>query len=164
MFTDFLLSVIPVIVIAIIIGVGVWYSHRPKGSKVLPIEPWPNPPALSCFVKGLIRSMKETPGEWKRSDFTIFTCSWKHRSSEIRLAYQSSYSIDPDTRGLLFINDDPHRNNFEHDAIVKALYNSLETPFQVELRERMVEAKAKKDAEFAIQRAPFEKLGCPDSQ
>jgi hypothetical protein len=132
-----------------------------KSASVRPVEaPKEAPqPELSCFVKGLIRSMKETPDEWRRSEMTMFTCRWTH-SSGISIAYDSPLSIDPRGRGTLLV-DGEIIHGHEHDVIVRALYDHLEGPVQAEHARVATIEKTKEDAERAARRAPFEKLGCP---
>lgn len=103
------------------------------------------PPEPSCFVKGLIRSMKETPEKWERHHIShCDITSWGHSCPYVLLWlpdlwHRSVHSVS---------SDFPKLTRAEKKALTHALFEYLEKPYHAKIVEALT--------------APFEKLGCPD--
>ena len=142
-------------------------------SKVTPVEPWPEAPAPievppvvepepSCFVKGLVKSMKETPENWTfvvdespHNPFMMWhcNCSYKHASGQEIVLFVRNFKKD----SLRFIRLTPSDSTItkcEEGLIADALIEYLETP----RIQKETEKQAKKEAS---NRAYFENIGCP---
>lgn len=126
-----------------------------------PPPPAPREVELSCFIKGLIRSMRETPGEWKRTDLSIMRVAWIHESSRTWVTHQAFG--DSRYQGPLFISTQEckDRSNAECDALIDALYLYLEDPESVRLDAMVVKLNREREERNTKRRAPFEILGCP---
>ncbi len=124
------------------------------GSKPSPVPVQPEP--LSCFVLGLIRSMKETPGDWKRSEWSGDPW-WSHPSGITVTQWATSY-----WKGR--VNVVGHEiTDMERVTLKHAFETYLENPIQEALARKRAEREAKEAIERAAERAPFEALGCPPS-
>lgn len=139
------------------------FFRAPKSSsaKVDPIDSWPQISELSCFVRGLIRSMKETPTEWEREPYVAFIrVYWRHFSGISISRWQ-----DKDMLGIYpNVNvTDYTPNPAEAIALKEAFLTYLENPYQAEIEKRRVEREAALQIRIAAQRASFEKLGCPEN-
>ena len=110
------------------------------------------PPELSCFVRGLIRSMKETPEKWERNHlYFIRATNWTYLSPYVSLWMPDVYrwTVHSVSR------DFPKLTRVEKKALTTSLFEYLEKPYQAKIL----------DARTIEQRklmAPFEKMGCPD--
>lgn len=131
-------------------------DSRPS-SKMLPVDPVPAPPELSCFAKGIIRSMRETPDQWMLGHNWCQHHNPEHTQTNIcdlRLFTNTntvsvgSYST---TRTYWYIENHPISND-ECAAITSQGIAYLQS-----LKDQKAEAKR------AAARAPFERLGCPSS-
>jgi hypothetical protein len=131
-------------------------------SGVSVVSPAPRPaPEPSCFVKGIIRSMKETPEHWRLSDRY---CLYYANLDPIRTADQVTH-VPPDLALSLNLHGDEHGKVWcwdidghyttyeEKDAIKKQIRQSFILPLERE-----------KEAKAAAQRASFEQLGCPATE
>lgn len=125
-------------VVLIIFGVpvtlGLVLMRKPK----VPVDPLTDP-KLSCFVRGLIRSMKETPGEWG-----VNTCAVCHHATGIWIwdGLTVSFSVDKRQDGVIDYPWTRHERNALKDAAKTLRGTSSIDP-----------------ADSAFKR--FEKLGCP---
>lgn len=117
-------------------------------------------PEVSCFVKGLIRSVTETPDQWSRwvdndgdSDHCLFNCNY------VRIHY------GVDACGgwpSVYVNEECiELTTTEKQALAPALRSTL---YQQTIEEaktiRAARVERKLAAKLAAQE-PFEKLGCP---
>lgn len=130
---------------------GVRYDQRQARSrpafvpKVRPVYPVPAPPPeLSCFVKGIIKSMCENPDEWNVSDHR---CT--HSKTNLDMRRRRAHS-----RGWLDWK-------IEGQSISDAESTAIQRQGVAYLQAL---AGQKRDAVRAAARAPFEALGCPPTQ
>lgn len=128
-----------------LISFGSW-QHEPLAPQ--PAQPVPE---LSCFVKGLIRSMKETPGEWK-------TSTWDRRWRQHLGVTLTDWGYPWSRQGRIRVVGH-ELTPVELEALSAAWYAHIEPCIDDELKAMAAKAQAAAQAE----RAPFEKLGCPDS-
>jgi len=110
------------------------------------------PPELSCFVRGLICSMKETPEKWERNyrHYAAAT-NWTYASPYISLWMPDIYrwTVHSVSR------DFPKLTRAEKKALTTALLEYLEKPYQA----RILDTRAIEQRNLM---APFEKLGRSD--
>jgi hypothetical protein len=114
-------------------------------------------PELSCFVKGIIRSMKETPEHWRLFDRR---CSYYVNLDPIRAG--GRVSRIPDLTLSLNLHGDEHGDVWCWD--VDGHYTTYEEKAAIEKQIRLsfiAPLEREKEAKAAAQRAPFERLGCP---
>lgn len=154
---------------ALIIGVITYLEYRrtkrQSGStKVIPVDPIPAPPPeLSCLVRGLIKSMKETPKEWERNEFALYGAMWTHTSTGVWVSHKDGWNPYPGSidYSSIFTNAGtiaPH----EKQPLISAFLIYLEGPDkarQEDLAKIVEEVAALESARLA---APFERLGCPE--
>lgn len=106
-----------------------------------PVLP-PPPPEPSCFVKGLIHSMKTEPENWERK--CLFNFYWTCRGVILHEGNKEPYYS-------------PSSPLPAHES---ALLASAVAEYLVLPMSQSSEQRARQ--EEAMKRAPFEKLGCPD--
>ncbi len=102
------------------------------------VDPWPAPPEVSCFVKGVARSMDETPQRWHRVYSHLYVYHGEGGLS-VRLDHETS---------TLALVDDVDISAYESKVLGAAVRR---------LEQKLLNDKA------AVLRAPFEKLACPDA-
>ena len=110
-----------------------------------PVAPPPPPPEPSCFVKGLIHSMRTEPQDWKRECFIGLGFSWSHKTQGVTL-YE-------DSRPYGGLSD--RLPEHESKLLATALQEYLVLP-EKERANREVQQRE------AAKREYFEKLGCPE--
>ena len=131
---------------------------RPPG-KIQPVDPWPAPPELSCFVRGLIKSMKETPDQWHRQPFMGFhTVTWL--SGDLKIGQsQTPYSTDPKIEPVDVVGHS--LTAYERKMLTVTWQTLLEGPYQDGVKAVMEKDREERARVQAAVRASFEKLGCP---
>lgn len=102
----------------------------------------PVPPEPSCFVKGLIHSMKTEPESWERK--YLFNFYWVCRGVILHEGVKEPYYC-------------PNSPLSQSDS--KLLAAAIQEYLARWMKQK---EEQKKDREEAEKRAPFEKLGCPD--
>lgn len=124
-------------------------------SRYAPRHPAPEapPPELSCFVKGIIRSMRETPDDW----CIISSDSIKHWAPNRHIALVSDLEL---TRSLY----SGRRIQYWGDWFV--IGHIITTGESNAIKSQGIAFLQARDAEKvarlkAAERAPFEALGCP---
>lgn len=108
-------------------------------------------PELSCFVKGIIRSMRETPDEWRYAGL----CCYHYPSDSTRpdLCLRRERSNYQPSGYLPWYVENQKLTDAEREAIGSQGIAHLQS----------VAAK-KADNERVAARAPFERLGCPENE
>lgn len=117
---------------------------RSRGLNVETPAPVPPPPHQepSCFVKGLIHSMKTESQNWQRKH--LFNFYWS-------------------CRGVVLHEGDRDPYYCPESPLSKSDSKLLAAAVQEYLVKPMTQQEEqKKDREEAAKRAPFEKLGCPE--
>lgn len=125
-----------------------WFNRLFSFGDRQPHEPLSQPtkePELSCFVKGLIRSMKETPEEWTRYErFYSGGEAWAHPALSGCIWLPA-----PLSRYVRLSNEKaPNLTYDESKALTDAVFVYLEEPHRSHGRREFV--------------AHFVSLGCPD--
>lgn len=113
---------------------------------------------LSCFMKGLLRSARETPDMWDNDEHhaRLMWYDVAYRCEGILLYHNNQYVLS-NSRTMI-----PARTWIEGMNIPKDEQPYLEQVYQT-IRAYHDAQKAKREAErLAAIRAPFERLGCPD--
>lgn len=123
-----------------------------------PVKPPAPQPELSCFVKGIIKSLETEPEKWRVNtcsnepmhthiDHDVTISLWTHYSNLDRL-----YLADGLADTLLQI---------EKSAILRAYEQTLAKQWIEERDKKNQIAKREKEARDAALRTAFESLGCP---
>ncbi len=138
---------------------------------VTSVEPWPDPPSvapvpvvelpISCFVRGLVKSMTETPGEWKSHNTTV-EHPWR---DHLYTVHGYINRLTPDTDHIYvfrsYVNGHACIQHFDlSDHETTELEKGLRS---VETHYRQIEWETQ-EKRRAVLRAPFEKLGCPEGE
>jgi hypothetical protein len=156
-----------ILFLLVCVAFGVFVLHGGLNTRKthVPTPPAPSKPApeFSCFIKGVILSMKETPelwtwdkGEYVAGYYSGYTkYLWTHSLSGLIIAYNNS------RHGFISFPQDHPSNAVEDNAICDAVKTYLEP-----LRTQHKDAEAKRIraeelAKTAHIRAPFERLACP---
>lgn len=120
-----------------------------------PAPPEPVPPQeISCFVKGLIRSMEIESDKWvligSRNLHGWPKYGWQHASEGIYVSEDGDKVTNSGGCGII------HRpNDVEEVALKAAVLKHLAAPLAEQQESQRL-------AMLAAKRAPFEKLGCPE--
>lgn len=142
------LPAILLFVIALALAIGAVYlmARRTVGGESAPTQPV-EPPALSCFVKGIIRSMRETPDDWGLVNNQCWHYAPDHRSlrRDCELDYARGYGI----KSYWWVRD---------QSVTEAESCAIEAQGIAFL---IAHRQAKDERLRAVARAPFEALGCP---
>ncbi len=140
-----------------------------ESTSAAPTVPEPVP-ELSCFVKGLIRSMQETPTDWSWIEdahsvshgrtYSRTSWAWKHTSGLTVHMVRSRYRGDDEERRNAYVQD---HSLYGHDAhgLFAGTQTYLDNPRAAAIAAKRAAEQAVKDARLAAIRAPFEALGCP---
>ncbi len=134
---------------------------------------------LSCFVKGVIRSIIEHPDEWpmdppKTTDFYTNSSSsaggWTHASGVtvilsiytrcLHLGGPRDYT-KTETRSVYLMGGDHSLTSHESTALLSAIDQYLEGPRLRAIERQIAHDRAIAESKAALIRAPFERLGCP---
>lgn len=125
---------------------------------------------ISCFVKGLIRSMRESSDQWtyafKQSSsggrrYSPWSCwSWTHVSGMKLTVFTERRAREDDEKFNLHI---PAQSitPVEERALLEGVSLYLDGPRLARLRAAADAEEAERLAALAAKRAPFEALGCP---
>ncbi len=144
------------------VGAIFWFAklnRKPHGARPVGLPPKPQlieSDDLSCFVKGLIRSIRETPAEWRcwvdldgDDDHCLFS------SRGVSLHYKANDSYYPRQY------DHPAFSRSERLALKDVIHTVLYQPTMAKARSTRAQRAADRLRAMAAQRAPFEALGCP---
>ncbi len=122
-------------------------------------------PELSCFVKGLIRSMETEPAKWHTNAWVYN--GWEHQDDPKLVVWYRSWCEPavPAEGGVCFTAPIPPEQltPAERLALGAAIKRYLVLPLEAK---RAAEARASEDARRAALQSTidrFAKLGCPDS-
>lgn len=157
------------LLIAFVVVAYYGLTYDKAQSKRTAIKPAPIvPPAeVSCFVKGLIRSMRETPSQWTYSSdrwYCNWYCNvwtWTHKSNiQIERREVREWGADGVIRQYTTIDRHPLKSH-DSDALRIAITTYLDNPRIASIKAQNEAIEAARQAKLAAERAPWEALGCP---
>ncbi len=115
-------------------------------------QPWPNPPALSCFVQGIIRSLETEPEQWERGFvYDGQVGCWRHKT--LGAAIVAQFMLDEDIPPLGGVVD-YDLSWKECSAVYRALDKHVIGPSRLN-------ATSQHTRDLATRKAAFEALACP---
>lgn len=137
-----------------------------KPCKVTSIEPWPDPPQVSCLVRGIVRSLETQPDEWYNRHDHLNDVALKHRGRNVAIEYVAPFTFDDAVSkrplgvsaafGRIDYTFTPHEARVVQDAI--------DTMKVARDERRKLEAAKLEEASRVWASAKlreFEDLGCP---
>jgi hypothetical protein len=139
-----------------------WFTRlfsKPEPAPQPVFVPPPKPmPVISCFVKGLIRSMRETPHEWKLGRET----AWHTKPDgtvDITLDNSCYYAESYLGREAVYLGW--RVVGYEINGWEKYAIRDEGIAFLKDIEKKVEDAAyAKRKEDLAALRAPFERLGC----
>lgn len=119
-----------------------------RHAKGTPVIPNPPPPKLSLFVRGIIKSMRETPDQWRRFDRTGDL--WIHDLSNVCIVISDDGTAHPVG----------HNSTSKHEirALHAASMAYLEGPIIAKAEAEKIADANRNALKLAAERAPFEAL------
>ncbi len=172
------------LLILILLGMALRSMRSPETPYIPPssVPRLPKPssltPHLSCFVRGVMRSMEVKADEWtytgkqwsgvvsRRGDH-YSDPYWTHTSGiEVRAGHKRSYTdrgCPYDGDRIAYLTGSGYTlSDAESAALLIAYDRYLEGPRIAAIQAEAARAQALRDAQLAAIRAPFEQMGCSD--